>query len=160
LGKYGSVGGEGGNSLSDPAKVFPAYEGILSDPKSASYEVEGVFSVLYKVKADRRRFIKHALSRFTDSNYHLRWTAVWFLQSAGSPAEASPVVALLSDEHREVGYAAAKTLAAIGGPNEVVAMDVWLRGVSRHDDRKLREHVQKCRDELKKRLNEKRDSTK
>ena len=133
-------------------KVFPAYEVILSDSKSDSMEVCGVFGVIYDVKVDRRRFLKHAISRFTDADYGIRWAAVWLLKEIGSPAEASPVVALLSDEHTEVAYAAAKALAAVGGPNEVVAMDVWLRGVSHREDRQLREHVQKCRDELKKRL--------
>ena len=137
-------------------KAFPAYEAILSDPKSESYEVEGVFGVLVNVDADRRHFIKYAISRFMDTDYGVRWAAVGLLERIGSPAEASPVVALLSDVHTEVVYAAAKTLAAVGGPNEVVAIDVWLRGVSYREDRQLREHVQKRRDELKKRLDKAR----
>lgn len=141
-------------------KAFPAYEAILSDPKAYDVEVCGVFGIIYEVKGDCRRFIKYALARFMDSDYGVRRCAVWILGAIGSAAEASPVVALLSDEEKIVAYAAAKTLVAIGGPNEVVAMDVWLRGVSHRDDRELREHVQKCRDALKKRLSEKKDPTK
>lgn len=137
-------------------KAFPAYEAILSDPKSESVEVCGVFGLIYHVKGDRRRFREYALARFTDSDYGVRRTAVWILGSIGSQAEASPVVALLSDDHTIVAYAAATTLAAIGGPNEVVAMDLWLRGVSYRDDAQLRQHVEKCRDDLKKRLDENR----
>lgn len=141
-------------------KAFPAYEKILKDPKAASLEISGVLILLRRVQADRRPFLRHAVSRLADKEKYVRLSAVTLLKQIGSPAEASPVVALLSDEFKPVIYMAGKTLSAIGGPNEIVAMDVWLRGVSHRDDRQLREHVQKCRDELKKRLAEKKDPTK
>lgn len=146
--------------ISVEERAFPAYEAILSDPRASYLEVANVFGILCNVKADRRCFIRHVFYRFTDSDYGVRSSALRLLERIGSPAESSPVIALLSDEHTEVGYAAAKTLAAIGGPNEVVAMDVWLRGITYREDRQLREHVQKCRDALKKRLAEKKDPTK
>lgn len=136
-------------------KAFPAYEAILVDPKAQHNEVSGLFVILRDVKADRRRFRRHAISRLTDSNKGVRRCAVTLLGHIGGSTEASSIVALLSDEDRSIAYASAKALSAIGGPNEVVAMDVWLRGVSHRDDRQLREHVQKCRDELKKRLDAK-----
>ncbi|HEY7153802.1 MAG TPA: hypothetical protein VH575_07565 [Gemmataceae bacterium] len=137
-------------------KAFPAYEAILSDPESDSYEIGGVLGVLCEVKADRRRFLNHAVSRLTDIDSSVRHNAVILLKQIGSAGEASPVVALLSDKDKVVVHYAAKTLTAIGGSNEVVAMDVWLRGVSHRGDGDLRKHVQKCRDALKKRLDEAR----
>lgn len=141
-------------------KVFPTYKAILSDPKSPFDEIAGVFHILRKVKADRRCFIDYAISRLADKKDAIRLSAVELLEQIGSPAEASPVVALLSDEDGSIPYSAAKTLAAIGGPNEVVAMDVWLRGVSHRERSRLREHVQKCRDDLQNRLAAKKDPTK
>ena len=133
-------------------KAFPIYEAILADPKADDGDVGRLLLVIGEVKADRRRFIKYAVSRLTDAKFGVRLNAVLLLEDIGTVAEASPVVALLSDERVEIVYAAAKTLAAIGGPNEVVAMDVWLHVVSRRDDTNLRKRVQKCRDALKKRL--------
>jgi hypothetical protein len=143
-------------------KAFPIYEAILADPKADDGDVGRVLLVIGEVKADRRRFIKYAVSRLTDAKFGVRLNAVLLLKDIGTVAEASPVVALLSDERVEIVYAAAKTLTAIGGPNELVAMDVWFQGVSRRDDTDLRKRVQKCRDALKKRLDEARakDSTK
>jgi hypothetical protein len=69
-------------------------------------------------------------------------------------------VPLLSDERIETVYAAANTLAAIAGPNEVDAMDVWLRAGSQGDSGDIRKHVQKCRNRLEKRLQENKDPKK
>lgn len=141
-------------------RAFPAYEEILSFQGADPVDVSGVLGVLCEVKADRRRFLKHALSRLTDATDSVRRTAVVLLSQIGSPAEASPLVALLSDEEIGVVSRAAEALAAIGGSNEVVAMDVWLRGVSHRERSRLREHVQKCRDDLQNRLAAKKDPTK
>ena len=130
-------------------KAFPAYEAILSDPKSPHYEVCGVLVLLRDVKADRRCFLKHAISRLTDAQDGVRLCAVTLLEYIGTTVEASPVVALLSDEDTSIVYATARTLAAIGGSNEVVAMDIWLRGARYRYDADIRKHVQKCRDELR-----------
>jgi hypothetical protein len=82
----------------------------------------------------------------------VRWVAVQLLEQIGTNVEGSAVVALLSDAEKLVAYAAAKTLVAIGGPRELIAMDAWLLGVSHQDDRQLRLHVKKCRDRLAERL--------
>ena len=50
------------------------------------------------------------------------------------------------------GLPAATTLVAIGDQRTVAALDVWLNSSSNWGDRVLREHVTKCRDELKQRL--------
>lgn len=137
-------------------KVFPAYEAILADTKSRSHEVASVLSLLREVKADRRGFRKYAVARLADARDGVVLNAVQLLEVIGGPAEASPLVALLSDRDLTNSFAAAKALAAIGGPNEVVAMDVWLRGDSHRGDRQLREDVQKYRDDLKKCLDAKK----
>jgi hypothetical protein len=62
----------------------------------------------------------------------------------------------LSDTDKVVVNGAAKALAAIGGPREVTAMDVWLLGGSHRDEAHLRQHVKNCRDKLKKRLDDAR----
>jgi HEAT repeat protein len=145
-------------------KAFPTYEAILSGPEETSHDVWAVLTVLSSVLGDgkpkHRRFLTHATSRLTDSDSAMRASALAVLKRVGSPTEASLVVALLSDEERSIIYNAAETLAVIGGPNEVVAMDVWLRGVSHREDIQLREQVQKCRDELKKRLDDAKDPKK
>lgn len=137
-------------------KVFPAFEAILSDPKAKPHQVARIFGVLYAVKADRRRFLEHAVRGLANADSKTRWAAVELLGQIGTPAEASPVVALLSDGNRVadqvIVYSAAKTLAAIGGPREVIAMDVWLLGASHRNDPQLRRHVAQCRDKLKERL--------
>jgi hypothetical protein len=61
-------------------KAFPAYEAILSDPKATPQEVGGVFFLLHDVEADRRRFLKHAVSRLTDRGFGVRLNAVHLLR--------------------------------------------------------------------------------
>ncbi|MHB1423597.1 MAG: HEAT repeat domain-containing protein [Gemmataceae bacterium] len=141
-------------------KAFPAYEAILADQKATPDEVSRVFYVLDEIEADRRCFLKHTVARLTDTHFATRLNAVILLGNIGSPAEASPVVALLSDKRVEVVSRAAWALADIGGPNEVVAMDVWLRGVSFRDSAGLRKFVQEHRNKLKKRLDEAKDPKK
>ena len=133
-------------------KVFPAYEAILLDPAATSQEVFGVFCVLQHVNGDRRRFHKHTVSRLTDANERLRWNAVHLLREIGSAEDGPALVTLLSDEDVPVVFAAAEALAAIGSTRELDAMDTWLHGPSRLNDDDLRQHVKKCRDALKERL--------
>ena len=53
-----------------------------------------------------------------------------------------------------VYYAAAETLAKIGGKRDMVAMDAFPRtGTAHRKDGKLLMHIKKCRDELENRLN-------
>jgi hypothetical protein len=155
-------------------KVFPAYEAILAAPEN-SREVQHIFFTLRQTKGDRRRFVEPALRALTHSNIHVREQAALLLGEIGTNTEASPLVALLSDKDSFVAKAAGKSLAAIGGPREVLAMDVWLRGVpaekpgkqvvdldnekpieaprrSDDTDERLRKRVREYRDELQKRL--------
>jgi len=134
--------------------AFSAFESILSDPKANQFETERIFYILTEVKADPRRFLEHAVRRLADPTFDVRLRALQLVGRIGSRAEASTVVALLSDIKKPVAYAAAKALGAIGGPREVIAMDIWLEGVSHRNDAELRQHVRQHRDELKKRLDE------
>lgn len=136
--------------------AFPAYEEILADPTSRGPSVARLFYILGQIKQDRRRFLPHAVKRLADQHPAVRGSAVELLGQIGTTGDASPVVALLSDAHAPVVHAAAKTLAAIGGEREVVAMDIWLLGPTRRDDGDLRRHVTQCRDQLRKRLDEAR----
>jgi len=134
---------------------FRAYETILTDPKAKTHEVARIFNVIREVKADRSRFLEHAASALAHEDGWVRGSAVQLLADIGSRAVAAPIVALLSDGEKVAdqvnAYLAAKALAALGGPREVIAMDTWLLGVSHRDDRHLRAHVKKWRDELEKR---------
>jgi HEAT repeat protein len=141
-------------------RAFPAYEAVLSDPKAPPHDVAISFAVLGEVEADRRLFLKYVVSHLKDEDQRVRRNGLHLLGEIGSAADASPVVALLSDEREDIPCIAASTLADIGGPSELVAMDVWLRGVSYRDNADIREGVRYHRDELKKRLEEDKDSRK
>jgi hypothetical protein len=138
-------------------KVFAAFEAILTKPKKSG-DVPNVLEVLRQLKGDRRRFIEYAVRALADSNEEVRYLAVELLGDIGTIAEASPVVALLSDDCERAVTSAARMLAVIGGPRELQALDVWLLGPSHRGDGELRKRVQQCRDDLKKRLD--KDSAK
>jgi HEAT repeats len=142
------------------ATAFPAYAAILDDPKATSWQVAKIFSFVRIAKGDRRRFLGHAVRGLADEEHLVRLTAVQLLGEIGTPADMSPVVALLSDEKDWVALAAARALAAAGGPRELTAMDVWLRGVAHPADTDLRRRVRQCRDQLKQRLDAAARSTK
>ncbi len=137
-------------------KAYPIYEAILSDPKVTPEAVTKVYLLIDGEKPGARRFREYAVTHLTHADPGIRADALILLKDIGSSVEASPAVALLSDEDVSVRYAAARTLAAIGGSREVVAMDAWLRGVTYRDKVEFRQHVKKCRDELKRRLDEAR----
>ena len=133
-------------------KTFPELEEILNDPKARPVEIYRAFYFISKIDADRSRFLEHAVRRTSDPTDQIRSTAARLLGKIGTIAEASPLVALLSDKDEVVVNAAATSLAAIGGPRELVALDAWLLGVAHADYPQLREHVKKCRAELVERL--------
>jgi HEAT repeat protein len=134
--------------------AFPALEAIIADPKSRSEQVACALIVVRDAKGDRRRFVEPTVQRLADSTSDVRRYAVLALAMIGSDRDTAPVVALLSDEDVSVVYAAAKTLAAIGGRRDVVAMDVWLKTGNHREARGLRKDVKECRDALQKRLDE------
>ncbi len=133
-------------------KAFPAFETILNDPEAKLGEIIRILGLLSDVDADRSRFLEHAVRRTADTIPQIRSNAARLLGKIGTIAEASPLVALLSDKNEVSVNAAATALAAIGGPRELVALDAWLLGVAHADYPQLREHVKKCRTELVERL--------
>ncbi len=97
-------------------------------------------------------FLEHAVFRLADSDDGVRWHAVRLLAVIGSEKDCSPIISLLSDEETVVRYGAAKALAKIGGKREIAAMNVWLKVGNHRDDKDYLRHVEKCRDEIKTRL--------
>ncbi|MBA4066080.1 MAG: hypothetical protein C0501_20650 [Isosphaera sp.] len=131
------------------AAAFPAYEVILSDPKSTPREVAGVLAALARVKGPREPFLPHALRRLAHPDEYVRGAAAGFVIEIGTAAESPVLVALLSSEDEFISRRAARTLAQVGGPTEVDAMDAWLRTGSAHRDFPiLRDRVRTYRDEL------------
>lgn len=135
------------------AKVFAAFEIILDNPRS-DREVCVLFGYLcHKLDGDARRLVGPTALRLAHPNSDVRNNAVLALTEIGTQEESAALVALLSDENYYVAQFAATALVKLGGPNELVALDVWLQGSSHRDDAKRRDHVQKCRRELHQRLN-------
>jgi hypothetical protein len=131
-------------------RLFPAYERLLTDKTKNAEEIEGILHILRHVKTDRSQFVEHAVVLLASPISSTRRLSLHLLALIGREREASPVVALLSDEY--VNYSAATALAAIGGSRELVAFDIWLMTSPHRKDEDLRQHVAKCRDELKQRL--------
>lgn len=102
------------------ADAFPAYEDILNDPKATPVEVSRILDLVRLVKADRSRFLAHALRRLADSDKEVRCDAVQLLAEIGTSADASPVVALLSDGDRMVVHSSATTLVIFA---EIMAVE-------------------------------------
>lgn len=140
--------------------AFPAFEAILTNPDVDPEEIQRIFVVLKSVKCDRSRFVEKAVERLGDSNARVRGSSVELLACIGSERDSQLLHILLSDGVTSIGYRAATTLATIGGNRDLTAFNVWLiisdhkrftpGKQASHDS--LREHVAKCRDELKARL--------
>ncbi|MFO0808056.1 MAG: HEAT repeat domain-containing protein [Gemmataceae bacterium] len=135
------------------SRAFPAYERILNDPACKPHEIAAIFSILKDVPADRSRFVGRAVQGLADASELVRWPAVMLLGEIGSRNDVSPLVAeMVSDDIMVVG-AAAEALAKIGGPSELLAMDVWLAASSSAKrDRTYRSVVQKHREALARKL--------
>lgn len=133
-------------------RAFPVYLRILADADARHDEVGRIFNVVSNVEADRSGFLEYAVAKLADPQFLVRLPAVHLLGQIGSERDAAPVVALLSDERPEASYAAAKTLVVIGDQRALVAFDVWLLTGNHRENGDLRQHVAKCRDKLKQRL--------
>lgn len=133
-------------------KAFPAFEIILNDPEAKVGEIIRILGLLSDVEADRSRFLEHAVRRTADPIPQIRSRAAKLLGKIGTIAEASPLVALLSDPDVVVVNFAATALAEIGGPRELVAMDVWLQGTTHIVHSSLYDKVKMRRTELVERL--------
>lgn len=134
--------------------AFPAFEVIVTDPKSDPLHVARAFGVLIAVDADRRRFIEPAVERLTDPDTSVRLGAAGLLCRVGSEADRLLVLPLLDDHDVIVRTGVAKDLAAGGGKRTLRALDVWLwvAEVRDHVDPDHFVWVREQRDALAKRL--------
>ena len=138
-------------------RLIAACEVMLAAPTDAE-EVASAFWILSCAKGDRSRFIKPAVAALRAADRGIRWSAAELLGEIGSPKEGPALIASLTDGSADVVNAAAKSLAAIGGPTDLVAMDTWLGGtgpdmngnVPRRPD--FREEVAKYRNAMAARL--------
>jgi hypothetical protein len=133
-------------------RLFPAYEVILSDPKSDAGVVCNALCTVSAIKTDRRCFLKLAAGRLTDSSSSIRRVALELLEEIGDDRDTAPVVTLLSDPDSGVRRRAARTLAKIGGWRDLEAMDAWLQNGDHLGDGDHVMKAKKCRDELEERL--------
>ena len=105
-----------------------------------------------RIECDRSAFHKHAVEALEGDESYLRAGGIALLERIGSTKDAALIVERLSDSDKSIVYAASKTLAIIGGPREVVAMEAWLSGPVYAEDKQMRAQVKKSRDELSERL--------
>src|SRR5262245_3580616 len=92
--------------------TYPAFEAILAKPKDGG-EVANILDALRQMKGDRRRFVAPAVRALAHPQLKVRVVAAELLGEIGSPKEASPLVALMSDPDESAVLAAAKALAAV-----------------------------------------------
>ena len=138
-------------------RLIAACEVMLAAPNDAE-ETASAFWILSCSKGDRRRFIKPAVAALRAADRHVRWSAADLLGEIGTRAEGAALIASLNDSSADVVNTAAKSLAAIGGPADLAALDAWLGGkgpdwngnVPRRPD--FREEVTKYRDAMAARL--------
>lgn len=106
-------------------RLIAAAEVMLANPE-CDEEIEDAFSMISRAKGDRSRFIQPAVRALGHADLGVRLSAVGLLGEIGSRNEGPALVAMLSNELFCVAPAAVKSLAAIGGPNELIALDAWI----------------------------------
>ncbi len=110
--------------------AFPVFDALLEDPKTRVLHRCRVFDVLGVIEGDRSRYVQPALRSLTHDSWLVRWSALKLLDQIGSPEVTGPVVALLFDDETAVVNKAATTLAKIGGSNDLIALDAYLRSAA------------------------------
>jgi hypothetical protein len=134
--------------------LLPAFEVILTDPKSDPIKVSYLFHFLAESETSSRRYCKLAAARLSDKERRVRNAALNYLEKYGSSEFTPKVVALLSDNDRQIRFVAARTLASHGAKCDLEAIDAWLKNGKHPNEKDYIDHVKKCRDELEKRLKE------
>lgn len=149
-------------------KLYPRYQEVLDDPKRGDRSTSCVLSILWRVAQDAKlrpevskQFLGPALRHLGDEDHGVRISALGLLQVIGGERDTAPVAVMLLAERTEVRYAAAKTLAGIGGPADVVALDLVIKNADRYFDKEGKrllpaeydvKHFEKCKAELEARL--------
>ncbi len=111
-----------------------------------------ILGLVSLIESDRSGFHRHAVEALDGKEFSVRNAGMALLQKIGTTKDAALILARLSDTDKSNVYFAAKTLAIIGGPKEVIAMDAWLSGPVHANDKQLRAQVVKSRGELAERL--------
>lgn len=130
----------------------PSFAAILVDPNSDPVKVACTFTTLLNTDTCDHKFLELAVKRLADESDRVRHSALCYLERYGKAENTQKITAMLADTDTAVRYAAAKTLAAIGGQRDLDAMDAWLKDGKHPNDADYLIHVKKCRDELEKRV--------
>jgi hypothetical protein len=134
-------------------RAYPAYEVILSDPKSDPRLVSQILTILAtQDKADRSRFLPLLRKRLTDPESYVRYGAVEAVGQVGNKDDLPALAVFLASEDKWTVKMAASSVAKIGGEAAMTVLDVWLLSGHYRDDPDVRGVVTKRRDELKQRL--------
>jgi HEAT repeat protein len=134
-------------------ECFPIYDRLLADEKTSGLHRSRIYQVLDLIKDDRSRYVLPAKKDLVNLHSGVRSAAARLLGKIGTERDCSPLVALLFDDSDTVLVSAAESLAQIGGPDEVLAIDAFLRSAAvRGWHPEFLAHISKQRDELRARL--------
>lgn len=127
--------------LGEGVKLFPLYREVLEDPKRDGRSVRAVMSILWHLAQDEKlrpevakQFGGLTLRHLAGKDYMVHISALGLLRVIGGERDTAAVAPLLLAEMREARYAAAKTLAAIGGPRDVLVLDTVITNADRYRD--------------------------
>jgi hypothetical protein len=134
-------------------RVLAACEVMLTNPKDDA-ERAAVLLMVSRRKGDRSRFVAPAVEALKHKDEGVRAGAATLLGKIGSPNEIPALRGLLSDPEEGVVQAVAPALAALGGQDDLNALDKWLDGPGREEryDFGTRDRVEKARCDLMMRL--------
>lgn len=153
------AGGEQQQLVQLGLTVFPAFQRILVAADVTPTEKARIFSAVAEMKGDRKQFLDHTVTALAVHNDDVQQSAVRLLKQIGTAQESAPVIAMLWCSEWTTKYAAAETLVVIGDRRTVDAMQIWVTHSRNQQDRKLYDHVVKCRNDLWDRINRERPAT-
>jgi hypothetical protein len=137
-------------------RLFPYYESILKTPGVTHAEINRVFTLICasRTDADRSRFHEFAVNSLTHEKRGVRRSAIALLAKIGRSEDAPLLTPFLADDYASLIVDTARALAAIGGPNELAALEAWLKNGRFREVPSVRDRVTEQRDRLKARLDQ------
>lgn len=133
--------------------IFPLLGHWLARPGGDAMDIRRVYVVLRDSPGDRSRFLPQAVQHLAHSDPWVRVRAAEFIGRAGTPAEATPLLALVvADPGLDVFNFSLAAIERIGDERTAVALELWLRFDKRFEDRKVAEPVQAARSHILARL--------
>jgi HEAT repeat protein len=111
-------------------RIIAAAEVMLANPESDK-ELAEVLGALWWAGGDRRHLVTRTVRALRHTDPEVRGSAARLLGEIGSRNEALALIATLSDEDYWLNCDVVEALACIGGPNELIALDNWIRRASR-----------------------------